>query len=392
MRRNVIRIVLIVVILGAAASIGLWWQKHYASKTDTHTVAAGPLLRGVTVSGTIRCKRRAAIAAEIVAAVKVLSAKEGQAVEKHQVLVQLDDRTINAQCAEARARVELAKQQLAELQAGPRKEEIVKAREDVNSAKSDVTYTEKDYEATCEAKRRNAGAQREVDRALNRMEKAKSALGSSQAQLELLLAGTRPEQIAGASAEVGLAEANLRKCDAMRLKYVLLAPHDGIVTVRYVNTGEIVSPGQILLRVEDVESIEIRAQVQESQLQGVKKGSVARVLADAHPDVPLKAVVEQILPRVDPERGTITALLKLSEKPTVALMDGMAADIAIIQQEKEAAVRIPVAAIGRREDKAFVWVKEGSGFTRRTITPGISDEYWVEVVSGLEAGDVIRMP
>ena len=392
MRRILIRLVLAVAVLAPTVAVALWWRGHLAGDVRTHKITAGRVMTGVTVSGTIRCKRRLAIASEVIAAVKSLPVDEGRKVTTGQVLVVLDDSVNAAECAKARSRVELARQQLAESKAGPRKEEITKANEALLRADADIRYATKEHDRLLAARRGNVATESELNLSANRLQKAKHEQAWAKAHLDLLRAGTRKEQLARARAEVLLAEADLQGCQALSRKYTLRAPHDGVVTVRYVNVGEVVSPGQALLRVEDIESIEIRAQIQESQLQGVRRGSRARVLADAYPDRPLNAVVQQILPRVDPEQGSITALLKLSEPPPVALMDGMAADIAIIEQEKENILRVPAAAIEQQGDQATVQVQQGGGFVRRTITTGVSDGHWVEVKSGLKIDDVVRLP
>lgn len=335
MRKSIRRTGLAVAILAPAIALTLWWHKPSTAESDTYASSQGQSIRGVTVSGTIRCKQRSAVAAEIVAPVKALPVEEGRRVSKGDVLVELDGSVVAAQCAMARARLELAAQQLAEYRSGPRKQEITKAAESVIRARAVLTYAQREHTRLVEARNRIVATPLEVSRAASQVAKAESDLAWAKANLDLLHAGTRPEQIARGQAKLALAQADLKRCEAMYRKYLLRAPHDGIVTVRYVNVGEVVSPGQVLLRVDNMQALEVRAQVQESQLIGVKKGSAALVLVDAYPDSALKAVVRQILPRVDPEQGTVTVLLGFTAKPGVTLMDGMAADIAIFTVEKK---------------------------------------------------------
>ena len=148
----------------------------------------------------------------------------------------------------------------------------------------------------------------------------------------------------------------------------------------------------MLLRLDSIKDLEVRAQVQESQLSGVRIGGVGRVLADAFPDTPLQAVVEDILPRVDPEQGAITVLLKLVNPPKIRLMDNMAADIALIGKEVTGAVRVPAEAVEGRGKAASVWLRKGSTFVRTPVTVGVTDGHWVQIVSGLKPGQVVRLP
>ncbi|MCD4699706.1 MAG: efflux RND transporter periplasmic adaptor subunit [Phycisphaerae bacterium] len=391
MLKKTARIVLPLLIAGTALGVVRWWHRISTASAETYTVDAGDLLTGITVSGTVRSRQKTAVAAETVAAVKRVAVTEGQHVAKGDVLVELDDCVIEADCAKARSQVDCARQYLAELKAGPRTEQITQARETLKQTEAKLHHIEADHMKIASLLKRGTATKSEFDMVVKQMKVAKAETGWAQAQLDLLLAGTRREQIARAEAEVSLAEAEVRRCNALRQKYTLRAPHAGIVTVRYVNIGEVVSMGQVLLRLDNTKDIEIRAAAQETQLPDIQPGSRARVLADAYPDCPLEAVVENILPRVDPESGTVTVLLRLTETPAVVLMDGMAVDIALIKQERNSVIRVPASAVEDRNGLTVVQVREGRSFVRRSVNVGISDGQWVEVKSDLKIGDVVRL-
>jgi multidrug efflux pump subunit AcrA (membrane-fusion protein) len=391
-RKIIVWTVLALAVLGPAAAVVLWWRDHYLGLARTYTVDSGDILSGVVVSGTVRSRQRAAVAAEVIAAVKSIAVVEGQEVKEGQPLIQLDSGVVEGEQAKAKASVELVSQKLAELEAGPRKEEIDKANKEVSRAESNLVYAKQYHESILIASKRGVATQAELDLAVNRLRSAEAELGFAKSSLDLLLAGTRKEVVAAAGAEVMLAKGELQRLAALRDKYTLRAPHAGIVTAKYVNTGEVVSPGQVLLRVDNLKDIEVRAQVQESQLPGVKIGGVARVLPDAYPDTPLPAVVEQILPRVDPEQGTITVLLRLDKAPAVTLMDGMASDIALIGEEVKGVLRVPAEAVEGKGKAASVWVRAGDSFAHRSVTAGITDGHWVQIKGGLKIGEVVRLP
>lgn len=392
MRKTMVWLILLAAVLGPAIGIGLWWRNHYLGLARTHTVDTGDIISGVIVSGAIRSRQRTAVAAEIIAAVKSVKVKEGQEVAAGQALIEMDSGVVQGELAKAEASVEIAAQNLALLAAGARTEELDQAQRAVSRAESDLLYARKDHERVVKASKIGGATPNELDRAINRLRNAEDELGSAQAGLALLKAGARKERIAQAKAEVNLAQAELQRLKALVEQYTLRAPHAGIVTVKYVNNGEVVSPGEVLLRIDSIKDIEVRAQVQESQLVGVKIGGQGRVLADAHPDTPLSAVVEEILPRVDPEQGAITVLLKFTDPPSVALMDGMAADVALIGKEVKGAVRVPTEAVEGKGKAASVWVRDGDSFVRRAVSAGVTDGHWVEIVTGLKAGEVVRLP
>jgi HlyD family secretion protein len=386
------RLLAAVLAIGIVAAGLLAWRFARSGASATYTVDTGDLLEGVTVSGAIRCTRKIAVAPEVLAAVRGVNVSEGQLVAKDQTLIELDDRVMAAECAKAQASVDLYKHSLAELMAGPRKEEITKATQETLQAESKLAFAETEYKKYSDLAKRGAATSSELDQAANQLKVAQAAMKAAQASLELLQAGARPEQIGRAEAEVRLAEGELQRCQALRDKYILKAPHAGVITAKSVNVGEIVAPGQVLLNLNDVESVEIRAQVQENQLSGIAPGHTGKVLADAYPDKPFDAVVTQILPRVDPESGTVTVLLKLEKPSPVALMDGMAVDISLVRHFRQGVVRVPASAVRGSGQDATVLLKRGGGFRRHKVVAGNSDGNWTEIVSGLEPGQSVAVP
>jgi RND family efflux transporter MFP subunit len=227
------------------------------------------------------------------------------------------------------------------------------------------------------------------DLARSRLEVAQAELDAAKATQGLLK--PRAEQIDRAEAEVRLAEADRNRCEALRKKYELRAQHDGRVTARRVNVGEVVSPGQVLLLLNNTKDMRVRAKVQETQLAQIALGSVAQILADAWPEIRLTGEATEILKRVDPASGSVDVLLKLTDAPADKLTDGMAVDIAFISGERRDVLRIPAAAVEKVAGKTRVAVREGTSFSPREIQVGLAGVQWVEVVSGLRAGDVVRI-
>lgn len=394
MRKLIIWLVLLAVVGGPAAAIVLWWRDYYGGKIETHTVGVGDIVAGVTVSGTIESKQRQAVAAQLVAAVASVEVDRGQTVTRDAPLIRLDDSMVVAELAKAAASVELATQRLAEMEKGPRPQEIEKAEKDVTRAKAQREYARKHLDDVRTARGQGAATQAELNLAETRFASADAELGAAEAELALLKAGTREEHVNAAKAQLALAKAEKTRLEALRGRYTLRAAHDGVVTHKDVNVGEVVSPGQVLLWVHNLSDMEILAQVQEGQISGVEPGVQARVLTDSYPDTPLKAEVEKVLGRVDPERGTITVKLKFSEPPSVALKDGTTADIALIGESSAGAVRVPTEMVEGRGAAAAVWLRRGGRFVRQPVTTGIVDAngQWIEIKSGLKTGDVIRVP
>jgi HlyD family secretion protein len=172
---------------------------------------------------------------------------------------------------------------LAELLAGPRREEIGEAAAVVEASRvrRDNARTER-----ARAERLHAGGaiSREVyDRTAAEEEVATADLAQSTERLRLLARGTRRERIAAQRSQVAEAEAAVVAADATLGKLTLEAPTAGRVTVRHREPGEIVAPGTAVVTVADLADRWVRIYVPEDSIGAVALGSRARITSDTYP-------------------------------------------------------------------------------------------------------------
>jgi HlyD family secretion protein len=390
--KTTFRIFLAAAILGPSALAGYWWYQLEASQATTYTVSTGDLVEGVTISGSVSMTEKAAMAAEVVAAVQEIHVKEGQPVEANDVLLELESGVVVAEYNKALAREDIAEQHLEELEKGARQEEITEAEQTVAQARAEFEYADKDFTNLQKLSQQGGASEQELDLAKRRRSVAQALLKQAQARLTLLKKGVRSEQIETARSKLKLARAETQRMRAIRERYIVRAPHDGHVTAKYVNVGEIVTPGQTLLRVDNLQTVQVRAQAQEAQLGHIERGMEAKVLADAYPDTPFTAVVAGPLQRVEETSGTVTVLLEIKGKPDIELMDGMGVDVALIRNHRTNVVRVPAETVFGKGSEAFVWIRSGGGFEKRNVVTGVTDGQFIEIREGLQAGDVVRVP
>lgn len=190
--------------------------------------------------------------------------------------------------------------------------------------------------------------------------------------------------------------------------YRILAPLSGVVSAVKVKPGEMATSGTtgfsqegaLLMEISDQRQLEVVVNVNEIDVPKVKPGMPARVTLAAAPDAPIHATVDRVavapLARegTTPESGSVTVFpvsLRLPERPP-ELRQGMSASVDLTREEKPSVVRIPVLAFAERNGRAFVRVAArdaaGTG-PDREVTLGLRGDQYVEVTSGLKAGDVI---
>src|SRR5262249_55007918 len=114
------------------------------------------------------------------------------------------------------------------------------------------------------------------------------------ARLALLLAGTRPEDVAEAQARVGEARGRLKETEAQLAEAVVLAPGAAVVAVLSVRPGELVAPNQPVVRVLRTDDLWVKVYVPETKLARVHLRQPLEVMVDGYPGRRFAGEVRQI--------------------------------------------------------------------------------------------------
>ncbi len=170
----------------------------------------------------------------------------------------------------------------------------------------------------------------------------------------------------------------------------LIAPIDGEVIVRAVEPGQTVSSANAIIVLSD--RLIIKAKVDETDVGRVKLGQEAIISLDAYPQVKVKAKVDHISYESKIVNNVIIYEVDiLPEKVPEFFRSGMSANVDIVEISKENILLIPIEAVKREKAGNYVLLSQGNDDepVKRPVELGISDEQWVEVVSGIGARDKI---
>ena len=169
------------------------------------------------------------------------------------------------------------------------------------------------------------------------------------------------------------------------------APIDGVVTERATNVGLNVDSATKLFTIVDLSTVWIVADVYERDFSRVRVGSEAAITTPAYPGTTLRGRVSYIDPQVT--AATRTAKVRIEVANTRGdLRLGMYADVAISTGETTVKAMIPRASIQQVGNRSVVYLADPQRpgrFVERAVTLGVSSGKQVEVVSGLQSGDVV---
>ncbi|MBI3874415.1 MAG: efflux RND transporter periplasmic adaptor subunit [Verrucomicrobia bacterium] len=236
--------------------------------------AAKPSASGTIESDEVR------VASRYGGRVEKLHAQEGDALKTGDPIVDLD-------AAELRARREQSVAWLAELEAGPRKEEIAAARNELESLKADLQFAAIEKKRAEDLLKSDVGTVAERDRAVARFNSLEKSAAAAQSKLDLLLAGTRPEKLAQARAQ-------LAEMDAQLKEMKICAPGDCTLEVLSVKVGDVLAPNREIATLLLPNPLWVRVFVPEPWLGHIKVGDKVTVETDAFPKQPFQGTVVQL--------------------------------------------------------------------------------------------------
>lgn len=313
--------------------------------------------------GTIRPTTETRIESQVTAQVKTVRVKSGDKVAKNQVLVLLDDRQFLS-------RIDQAKQGLERVIATKKQ-----ARQSVIAAEAAFGQAESAYRRTKTYFESQAATTQDLENAQAIFLQAKAALSRAK------------EALTGSDASIRQAEEVIRESEIARGYTRIKAPETGEVLKRLIEPGDLALPGKPLIMLQTKASLRIEAYVREGMIQKVKPGETLRVYIQTL-DKMTDAIVEEIVPYADPKTRTFLVKVALPDIP--GLYPGMYGKLLIPVQEHQVVV-IPLNAVRKVGQLELVRVKENGAWKTRFVKTGQKIDDAVEILSGLEANEMIGL-
>ena len=219
---------------------------------------------------------------------------------------------------------------------------------------------------------------------VNAQEEYLQALSSGNKRLitasdeRLLALGISPQQIE-----------SIKKTRKVSQYVQVYAKQEGILSKLSVRDGMYVTPQLEVMSLAELSSVWLLAEVFESQADWVKVGQPADVRLSYLPGRVWEGEVEYVYPSLNPKTRTIKARLHF-QNPDEALKPNMFADVTIYGGPKKNIIVIPREALIRTGSEERVIVSLGEGrYQPRKVIVGIEAGDWVEILSGLDAGEMI---
>ena len=237
----------------------------------------------IVASGTVEATE-ADLGFQIPGRIEQIDALEGDAVTRSSELAWLDRTELQARKVAAEAHVDAARAFLRELESGSRSEEIAQARSALAAAEQNLTNATRDFERTTRLHEGGAVSRQVLDHQETALELAQAEYDRTREQLQIVETGPRVERIAAQRAIVAQARASAAQIDAALDNAMIVAPFDGLVTVRHREPGEVVPAGAPVITIINPADRWVRIYVRQDQVGRVKIGQDVTITADSYRD------------------------------------------------------------------------------------------------------------
>ena len=305
----------------------------------------------LSISGTLSPETRVGIASKLPGRLERVLVTIGNRVSVGQVVASLDHRELDAQADAAAAAVNVAKASL-------------------EAAEASLSNAALEHERAQNLFERGA-----IPR--QRLDTAGTALRSASAQRDL------------ARANLAQAEAALRHAREIVRDATLHSPISGVVVARNYDAGNLVAPGDdAVLVVADTRTLKLEAGVGELDAGRLRVGMPAAVTAQARPGVTYEGRLAAIAPEIDAKNRQFRIEVRVPNGQA-DLLSGMYATARIRTARAAGAVAVPKEAVTTRDGRRVVLRIEGERVQLAPVVEGIADDTYVQIVSGLSAGDLL---
>lgn len=258
-------------------------------------------------------------------------------------------------------------------------DDLATAQSEYLSSVAELDEHHKHHGRTMKLVEIGAASREELEQAITKLRTAEAAVASQRQRL--LLLGLPAQRIS-----------QLKSSAQVTSEVSLPAPVSGTVISRSINPGEVIAADKELLRVSDLSSVWVIAQVYEKDLGKIRIGSGASITSDAYPGRVFRGQVSYMDPVLDQMTRTAQVRVELAN-PGQQLKIGMFVNVAfaILGGAQASTPIVPKVAVQNvnNQQVVFVATKEPNVFTMQPVRLGIESNGYFPVLEGLTVGDQI---
>lgn len=348
-------------------------------------VSKGSISRWIITSGILEGWDDITITSEVGGTLEKIHIDEGQAVNKGELILELEHASLKYQLESAEAGLITAEQRLKTIENGVRPEEMAQINAQLESAEINYRNAETNFDRMQELFAEGVISKAELDGAESKLAGAKAGYETALKSKELADKGAREEDRESVKASVKNAKAQR---DLLRNQYnkaFFRSPIDGVVAFIYVDKNEMVGPGTPLINVVSLDKLKLPITLNALEAADIGVDDKVEIVSEAFPDKNFTGHVAKVDIKADMRSGTFGAEIEVPSSDS-RLMPGMTATAKLKFGKRDNIIVIPLDAIVNRGLSKFVFVADGNRASIQEVFIGVISENKVEITGGLETG------
>jgi RND family efflux transporter MFP subunit len=316
----------------------------------------------LNASGYVVAQRKAAVASKVTGRLVSLMVEEGSRVKEGQVIAHLENEDAVAARDQAEANLKVT-------------------RANLEGAKAELEEASRTFNRDKQLVAKGVISRSQFDTSEARFIRAQAA-------------------VAAAEASINASSANLRAAN-VALDYTLIkAPFDAVVLTKNADIGDIVTPlgaaanaKAAVVTIADLSSLQVEADVSETNLALVKVNQPCEIQLDALPDSRFRGEVHAIVPTADRAKATVMVKVRFIDK-NPRILPEMRAKVSFLnrplrQEEERPRTAVLNTAVINEDGKKIVFLIQGDRVVETPVTLGETFGETVEILKGAKPGDKV---
>jgi len=406
--RWIIIVAVVLIIFAIIAKSMGWVGNEYIYKVSTEKVSKRTITESITANGKVQPETEVKISSDVSGQIVELLVKEGDEVKKGDLLLKINPDIYISSLDRMKAALNTSKANLANVQA-----RLLQVKATFEQQKQSYNRNKKLWE-------QKAISQADYETALSGYEVAKANVESAK------------QDVVSAEFTVQSSEASLNEANDNLTKTSIFAPMSGTISKLSVELGErvvgtIQMAGTEMLRIANLNKMEVKVDVNENDIVRVKLGDTALIEVDAYLNRKFKGIVSEIANSANATTGLSTdqvtsfevkvSILPESYKDLIPknnpnyypFRPGMSASLEILTFTVKNILTVPIQAVTTRSDsskvnlksskskkdtttvltKEIVFVYSNGTVFEKEVKTGIQDNNYIEILSGLTLKDEV---
>lgn len=387
-------------IIGAAVIIGSMAGFYYLSPKELPIVEAYEVDSGMVRStfeetAEVDVDQHKYIYTKLAGNILTFNKRIGDMIEIGEVIATIDTEVLDLEIKGLNADIAALNATYLEALKSVDIDMVNKSRAAIRSAKVSMEESERQYENNKQLYQEGALSLESLNVSESNLKLTKEKYNVAMHDLDILTKGLSKNQKAQYESQISSLESKLEILEKSKNNAIIKSSQTGIVLDTFVNQGQLILVGHSLLEIGTDENLTMRSDILTSDSINIKKGTKV-MLMDEDNGLELNALVKLIYPKafnkvsdlgITQKRVTVELFVSNIDQ----LKIGYELDAKFVVEEKKKVIRIPERSVFKIDGQDYVFIIEDEVMTLKAIDLGLEGDVMVEVISGLEVGDLVML-